>query len=157
VRFSAGTRELFLQTPLALKAYLLPIPLSVRILIALSVGLFWFWLIVNMTTMGWGLTEGWWRDSLRLVLGASAITCALSAPFYALPFIGCRWRGAVTGVLITGFIPIFAGESFGRLQEWLVIQKYGLNPGHGIHVSRWSPVSHHEIAYVSGFGWTGWD
>ncbi len=42
-------------------------------------------------------------------------------------------------------------------QEWLVVRRYGDNPGREMFVSRWPPYSNHYIGYSPGHGWMGGD
>lgn len=121
-----------------------------RLAVCGGVAWFGFYFVSWLGTCHWGLSiSGVFSDLLFAFI--------FLGPASLLPFIGCRWRVAVVGMLLmfpAAFVP---GEVFSRAQEYQAIQTYGAAPDRDIFIDRWAPNEHHTIAYYKGKGWTGWD
>jgi hypothetical protein len=134
-----------------------PLQFTARLIGALAVAAMGFLFFATFTTAGWGLSAGWWWQSLGSVAGFSLVAWAIMAPISWLPFLGCSRRVIWMGMIGIPLISVVGAEVFGRSQEWLVQHRYGLTPSEPVYLHRWWPFEHHEIAFQPGSGWTGWN
>ena len=109
-----------------------------------------FYFVSWLGTCHWGL-------SMSGVVSDLLFALIFLGPASLIPFIGCRWRAARIGALLTFPAAFVPGEVFARAQEYQAIQTYGIAPDRDILIDRWAPYEHHTIAYYKGKGWTGWD
>jgi hypothetical protein len=98
-----------------------------------------------------------WGFSISGVFSDLLFGFIFLGPASLAPFIGCHWRVAIVGTLLTFLAAFVPGEVFARAQEYWAIQTYGVAPNRDILINRWAPNEHHTIAYYKDKGWTGWD
>ena len=124
--------------------------LTTQIVILILSFVWGVYLVALWRTQSFGTT---WRN-----LAADALVVLVAVlPIAAPGVLGLSWRKA--GLLLFAMCICMIGlaEIYACAQEWLVVHRYGDNPGREMFVSRWPPYSNHHIGYSPGYGWFGGD
>jgi len=101
-------------------------------------------------TQSFGFT---WHD----LLAEAVIVLFSGLPIAALAVVDLPWRRACMSLLALGIAVVLSAEVFAGAQEWLLIHRYGQNPGRELSMKRWPPFRDHHIGYSPGYGWFGGD
>ena len=124
--------------------------LTFQILILILSFVWGVYFVALWRTQSFGMT---WRD-----LAADALVVLVAVmPIAVLGVLGLSLRKASVLLFAMSIAMIGLAEGFACAQEWLVVRRFGDNPGREMFISRWPPYSNHYIGYSPGHGWMGGD
>jgi hypothetical protein len=124
----------------------LPISQIVILILSFVCGILF---VAHWRTQFFGMT---WRG-----LAGDAVVLFAVLPIAVLGVLGLPWRKASPLLFALCIGMIGWAEIYTGVQEWLVVRRYGENPGREIFVNRWPPYGNHFIGYSPGYGWLGGD
>lgn len=115
------------------------------------VSLMWgIYVLTSWRTQDFGFSFG---GTLSLIL----VALIFVFPITVLAALGLPWRKAIIRLALALLVMLGFAEIFAGIQEFLVVQQYGGNPGKEIFIKRWPPFENHHIGYSPGYGWMGGD
>jgi hypothetical protein len=116
-------------------------------IVSLIWGMYW---LTSWRTQDFGFSFG---GTLGLIL--LAVISVL--PVTVLAVLGLPRRKAIIRLALALLVMVGFAETFAGIQELLVVQRYGDDPGKQIFIARWPPFKNHHIGYSPGYGWIGGD
>jgi hypothetical protein len=116
-------------------------------LVSLIWGVYW---LTSWRTQDFGFSV---RGGFYLILLAAISVL----PITFLAVLGLPWRKAIIRLALALLVMVGFAETFAGIQEFIVVQRYGEDPGKQIFIARWPPFENHHIGYSPGYGWIGGD